>query len=79
MKSEVMRVKLSVLCALGLFLLSCGIKGDPLPPLTPPELGRGQPSFKKASEEINFPDDVELQEDEEGEEDEIEDPEDEEE
>ena len=34
---------------------SCGVRGDPQPPLTPPELGHGQPGFKRASEEFAFP------------------------
>jgi hypothetical protein len=25
--------------------LGCGVKGDPIPPDTPPQLGRGQPSY----------------------------------
>ncbi|MBX7230608.1 MAG: hypothetical protein K1X29_00850 [Bdellovibrionales bacterium] len=32
--------------------LSCGVKGDPLPPLKPSELGRGRPTFKRAAETI---------------------------
>lgn len=31
---------------------ACGVKGDPLPPLKPVDLGRGQPSYKKATEDI---------------------------
>ncbi|HMN67100.1 MAG TPA: hypothetical protein PKC28_01045 [Bdellovibrionales bacterium] len=30
--------------------LGCGVKGDPLPPEKPPELGRGRPTYKKATE-----------------------------
>ena len=37
------------------FLLGCGVKGDPLPPEKPPLLGRGQPTYKKATEEISLP------------------------
>jgi len=33
----------------------CGVRGKPQPPLTPPELGRGQPTFKRATEEFAFP------------------------
>lgn len=36
-------------------LLSCGVRGPPQPPLTPAELGRGQPTFKRATEEFAFP------------------------
>jgi hypothetical protein len=36
-----------------LFLIAgCGVKGDPLPPTTPPQIGRGQPTFKRATEKI---------------------------
>lgn len=34
----------------------CGVKGDPIPPGTPVELGRGQPMYKRATEEFAFPD-----------------------
>lgn len=33
----------------------CGVKGDPLPPLTPTELGRGQPTYKSATEDLIIP------------------------
>jgi hypothetical protein len=36
-------------------LVSCGVKGNPQPPLTAPELGHGEPGFKRASEEFAFP------------------------
>lgn len=48
-----------------LWISACGVKGDPLPPLKPVELGRGQPSYKKASEKIQlekFPADEEEEE-----------------
>jgi hypothetical protein len=35
-----------------LSLLACGVKGRPQPPLTPALLGRGQPSFSKATEKV---------------------------
>lgn len=34
---------------------ACGVRGRPQPPLTPAELGRGQPSFKGATKEFAFP------------------------
>lgn len=34
--------------------LGCGVKGDPLPPEKPPELGRGRPTYKRATEEITI-------------------------
>lgn len=37
-------------------LVSCGVRGRPQPPLTPAELGRGQPTFKRATPELAFPD-----------------------
>jgi hypothetical protein len=36
-------------------LSACGVRGRPQPPLAPAELGRGQPSFKGATEEMAFP------------------------
>ena len=33
-------------------LSACGVKGDPLPPEKPTELGRGRPTYRRASEEI---------------------------
>ena len=33
----------------------CGVRSRPLPPLTPPELGRGSPTFKRATEEMAYP------------------------
>lgn len=41
--------KLSFLvCALA--LVGCGVKGRPLPPLNPAPLGRGEPTFKDATQ-----------------------------
>ena len=31
---------------------ACGVKGDPLPPEKPAELGRGRPTYKKATQDI---------------------------
>ncbi len=39
---------------LAILIAGCGVKGRPLPPLTPPELGRGKPSFKRSTEEYGF-------------------------
>lgn len=33
-------------------MTGCGVKGDPLPPEKPAELGRGRPSYKRATEGI---------------------------
>jgi hypothetical protein len=33
----------------------CGVKGDPVPPKIPAELGRGQPTYKGATEDLAFP------------------------
>ena len=32
--------------------LGCGVKGDPVPPETAPQLGRGRPNFKGATRGI---------------------------
>ncbi len=39
-------MRVFLLSALSVFTLSCGVKKDPEPPLTPTEIGRGQPLFK---------------------------------
>lgn len=50
-------IKAGSLMMITLFALSaCGVKGDPVPPGTPAELGRGQPTYKRATEEFAFPD-----------------------
>ena len=35
-------------------LLGCGVKGDPLPPEQAPRLGRGHPTFTRASEKVTL-------------------------
>jgi hypothetical protein len=42
-------------CAATVGLFSCGVRGNPQPPLTAPELGHGEPGFKRASQEFAFP------------------------
>lgn len=33
---------------------ACGVKGRPMPPLTNPPLGRGEPNFSKATEKVKL-------------------------
>lgn len=33
-------------------LTACGVKGDPLPPEKPADLGRGRPTYKRAVKDI---------------------------
>ncbi len=35
-------------------ILACGVKGVPLAPLTPPVLGRGEPNYSKATENLKL-------------------------
>ncbi|OQW47787.1 MAG: hypothetical protein A4S09_14620 [Proteobacteria bacterium SG_bin7] len=35
-----------------LFSVGCGVKGDPQPPSEMPSLGKGKPTFDKASKEL---------------------------
>lgn len=35
-----------------LLVAGCGVKGDPLPPLEPVSIGRGQPSYGKVMNEV---------------------------
>lgn len=30
----------------------CGVKGDPVPPERPPLLGRGRPTYRRATEKV---------------------------
>ena len=32
----------------------CGVKGDPIPPSRPAELGRGRPTYRRATEKIQM-------------------------
>lgn len=41
---------------LGLLILGCGVRGDPVPPQRPVEIGRGKPSYKRATEKIKVED-----------------------
>jgi len=34
------------------FVCACGVKGDPLPPEKPSTLGRGRPTYRRATEGI---------------------------
>ena len=46
-----------VMLSLGLLLVSnlgCGVKGHPLPPEVPVEIGRGDANFKKATEGVKI-------------------------
>ncbi len=51
---NILKVMLLVLPLL-LLEVACGVKGDPIPPKIPSELGRGQPTYKGATEELAFP------------------------
>lgn len=33
---------------------ACGVKGRPMPPLTNPPIGRGEPNFSKATEKVKL-------------------------
>jgi hypothetical protein len=53
-----MHKKITSLSLMGCFLglVGCGVKGDPLPPLKPSTLGRGEPTYRKATEKIPLQD-----------------------
>lgn len=38
-----------LILVLALAFVGCGVKGRPLPPLTPPTLGRGEPTYSEAT------------------------------
>lgn len=54
----------ALICIVSLcFFSGCGVKGDPLPPERPPEIGRGKPTFQRATRNIQLPyDDYEDEE-----------------
>ena len=49
-----MLFKVIVILASGLSLQGCGVKGDPLPPEDAPKLGRGNPTFTRAVDELEI-------------------------
>ena len=48
-------MKVFIFLLLGTIISACGVRGKPLPPETPPILGRGEPSFSKATEKVQIP------------------------
>lgn len=42
-----------IMCA-AICLQGCGVKGDPLPPEKPAELGRGRPNYRRATEGLKI-------------------------
>lgn len=51
MKNLVLSLILGFLAAA---FAACGVKGKPLPPLTPPVLGRGEPNYSRATEDVKI-------------------------
>lgn len=47
-------IGLLFLVILSLGFIGCGVKGDPVPPETAPQLGRGRPNFKGAAQGIRI-------------------------
>jgi hypothetical protein len=41
--------------SLAVSIAACGVRGNPQPPLMPSELGHGQPSFKRGTENLAYP------------------------
>jgi len=51
-----MRVPVIIaLLMISLTAAACGVRGRPQPPLEPAFIGRGKPSFKRATEDYAFP------------------------
>lgn len=49
-------MKIALIITIALFAnIACGVRGDPVPPKIPTELGRGQPTYKGATEDLAFP------------------------
>ena len=54
----------TLLFTLIVLLLGCGVKGRPLPPETPREIGIGKPQYKGVDQELNKSPDAKTLEDE---------------
>jgi hypothetical protein len=50
--ATVKTLRLFPIICLWLFITGCGVKGDPLPPERPAELGRGRPTYRRAAERV---------------------------
>lgn len=44
-----------ILLVVSIVSSGCGVKGDPLPPVEPAHIGRGEPTFNRATREIVDP------------------------
>ena len=51
-RKKMLSLKIVFIGIATLVLTACGVKGDPLPPKKPAEVGRGQPTYRKATEKI---------------------------
>jgi hypothetical protein len=54
-KARATYLSLSLVTLSVVLATACGVRGRPQPPLTPAELGHGQPTFKRATEQFAFP------------------------
>ena len=45
-------IKLISVYVLASFFLGCGVKGDPVAPGIPAEIGRGKPTYKRAMQKL---------------------------
>ena len=52
--SLILSLKL-LLLSLVIWISGCGVKGDPASPMSPAEIGRGQPIYRRATEEFDYP------------------------
>ena len=50
-----MKINIALALLISVAMSSCGVRGNPQPPLNSPELGHGEPGFKRASDEFAFP------------------------
>ena len=47
-----LNVRTTLYFALFSLLAACGVRGDPMAPLVPTEIGRGQPTYRGATESL---------------------------
>ena len=53
-KRKILSFRAILILGLSVFVAGCGVKGDPLPPEKPTPLGRGRPTYKRATEGIKL-------------------------
>ena len=48
-------LRAAALASFAIGFAGCGVRGKPLPPESAPDIGRGRPTFRRATEDLAFP------------------------